>query len=566
MGLYIGLISLIVSAGACFALTHIGLTRRLGLLAALAATVATTGVIFDPIIPAVTEPITTIGAVPIWWPMSPDLSERAPVIMLLFGGAIGLLALALAAPPDAEGFGALFGWLLLALTAACISLTIPPLSFLTPLSWALAILATHGALISSGAIPAPAQLPPHLVAGAIAVAAVCGIIAMMALLPPETLPEPALLALAVIGALAIAGAPPFAGTRFGTANAPALISTLTVGLVLPTIGLGFIVRLLAQLPPLPPLPGHVLAAIGALGSLGAAIGALRSTSGRELVLWQGAFQAGVIVCAAAISDPLASLAAPALLPALQLHALAGGLIIATIEQRQGSDALDGSPARRALPFTGILWIFTTATAIGLPIVWSFWGWRWLIEALTTRLPWIIAPLIAAAVINMAAGLPLLIRCWYGKPGKHELWPENILAVLILAPLTLAGLIPWLAWPLWLSWSPFAPPVLPADPIAWPLVGLVLSIGLGGWFLARQASLPYASTETDHAVIPTWYGLGEILHGLTEFATGRVTLNALGRGLDRTASMLHIAMIIFEQRYYLFGVIIALLIILVLMAQ
>lgn len=524
------------------------------------------GVIIDPLEPAEATTLYSIGAIAVVLPAPVALSERALAGGLLFGGTIGLLALALAVPSSTKGFGALFGWLTLALAAALLSLTIPPLSVLTPLSWALAVLAAHGALLASGVMPAPGRLPPHLIAGAVAVVAVSGLIALMALLPPDTTPATAPLLFAVIGALALAGAPPFAGTRLNFAHAPALVGALIAGLVLPTIGLGFMVRVTPQLPPLPALAGQLLAAAGAIGALGAAVGALRAANGRELVLWQGALQAGVVVCAVAINDPLAALAAPALLLALQLHAIAGGLVIAAIIQRQSNDALDGSAAQVALPLSGVLWLLTTSTATGLPLGWSFWGWRWLIEALATRLVWAIAPLGAAALIGLAAGLPLVIRCWHGQTKTREHWPEGILGGLALAPLVLAGLIPWLAWPLWLGWSPFAPPVIPADPVAWPLIGFALASGLGGWLLARRAKPLDSPPNLGNTVIPTWQGMGDGLRGLAEAADARTALMLLGRGIDRVASMLHTGMIIFEQRYYLFGVIVALLAILILMAQ
>lgn len=565
MGVTAGIVSLLVVAAACFLLSRVGITRRLALLAATAAGLTAIGVIIDPIEPAAT-PLFSIGAIPVVLPTPAAPSERALVVALLFGGTLGLLALAFAIPPDTKGFGALFGWILLALIAALLSLTIPPLSFLTPFSWALAVLAAHGALLASGVTPPPAQLPPHLIAGAIAVAAVSGLIASAALLPPDEAPATALVMIALIGALALAGAPPLAGMRLAFTDAPAIAGSLSAGLVLPTIGLGFIVRVIPQLPPLPALAGQLLVAAGAIGALGAAVSALRAANGRELVLWQGAIQAGVVVCAAAINDPLASLAAPALLLALQLHAVAGGLVAAVMSQRQGNDDLDGIPPRIALPVTGILWLLTTATATGLPVGWSFWGWRWLIEALATRLVWVIAPLIAASLIGIAAGIPLLIRCWYGQPAPRSYRAEEILGSLALTPLVLAGLIPWLAWPLWLSWSPFAPPVLPADPIAWPLIGLALGLGLGGWQLARRTQPLLMARETGSTVLPTWRGMGDELRGLAEAATARTVLIWLGRALDRAASMLHTGMIIFEQRYYLFGVIVALLAILVLMAQ
>lgn len=566
MGVTVGLICLLVVAAACFLLSQIGITRRLALLAALASGLAMVGVIIDPLEPAAATSLYSIGAIEVVLPAPVPLNERALVVTMLFGGAIGLLALALVIPPATKGYGVLFGWLALALAAALLSLAIPPLSFLTPLSWALAVLAAHGALLVSGVMPAPGQLPPHLIAGAVAVVAVSGLIAVMAFMSPDAPLATAPVIIALIGGLAIAGAPPFAGTRLSFANAPALVGALTAGLVLPAIGLGFITRAIPQLPPLPALDSQLLAAAGAIGALGAAISALRSATGRELVLWQGALQAGVVVCAAAINDPLAGLAAPALLLALQLHAIAGGLVAAAIIQRQGNDQLDGSPARVALPLSGALWIFITVIATGLPLGWSFWGWRWLIEALATRLVWAIAPLIAAALIGLAAGLPLLIRCWDGQTKAREHWPEGVLGSLALAPLALAGLIPWLAWPLWLSWSPFAPPVLPAEPIAWPFIGFALAAGLGGWLLAQRANPPQASRDPRNTVIPTWHGMGDALRGIAEAANARVALIWLGRGIDRVASVLHDGMIIFEQRYYLFGVIVALLAILFLMAQ
>ncbi|MDW8403208.1 hypothetical protein [Chloroflexus sp.] len=566
MGVTAGLICLLVVAAACFLLSQTGITRRLALLAALASGLAMVGVIIDPLEPAAATSLYSIGAIEVVLPAPVPLNERALVVALLFGGTIGLLALALTIPPATKGYGVLFGWLALALAAALLSLAIPPLSFLTPLSWALAVLAAHGALLVSGFMPEPGQLPPHLIAGAVAVVAVSGLIAIKAFISPNALPSTVPVMVALIGALALAGAPPFAGTRLSFANAPALVGALTAGLVLPAIGLGFITRAIPQLPPLPALDGQLLAAAGAIGALGAAISALRSSTGRELVLWQGALQAGVVVCAAAINDPLAGLAAQALLLALQLHAIAGGLVAAAIIQRQGNDQLDGSPARVALPLSGALWIFTTIIATGLPLGWSFWGWRWLIEALATRLVWAIAPLIAAALIGLAAGLPLLIRCWDGQTKAHDHWPEGMLGGLALAPLALAGLIPWLAWPLWLSWSPFAPPVLPAEPIAWPFIGFALTTGIGGWLLARRANQPQTSRDPRSTVIPTWYGMGDALRGLAEAANARTALIVLGRGIDRVASIFHDGMIIFEQRYYLFGVIVALLAILILMAQ
>ncbi|MFN3373667.1 MAG: hypothetical protein ACK44M_08895, partial [Chloroflexus sp.] len=212
MGVTAGLISLLAVATACFLLSRAGITRRLALLATLTSGIAMVGVIIDPLEPAEATPLYRIGAIAVVLPAPIALSERALAGGLLFGGTIGLLALALAVPPSTKGFGALFGWLTSALAAALLSLTIPPLSLLTPLSWALAVLAAHGTLLASGVMPAPGRLPPHLIGGAIAVVAVSGLIALMALLPPDTTPATAPVLFAVIGALALAGAPPFAGT------------------------------------------------------------------------------------------------------------------------------------------------------------------------------------------------------------------------------------------------------------------------------------------------------------------------------------------------------------------
>ncbi len=566
MGLTVSFISLLTGAAFCFSLAQIGITRRLAFLAALVTGLATLGVVLNPVTITPPEPSFTIGAVPVVLPTPPDLSERIFAIALLFAGTIGFLALALSVPADAEGFGALFGWLLLALSAALLSLTIPPLSFLTPLSWAVAVIATHGALVASGVDPEPNQLPPHLVGGGIAVVSGAGLVASTALVPADTLPPTILVGLTLFGALALAGAPPFHGARRAFVTAPALIGALGAGLILPTIGLGFIIRALLQLPPLPASASHILVAIGAFGALGAAFGALNAASGRELVHWQGTLQAGVIICATALNYPLANLAAVALFPVLLLHAIVGGLVGAAIERQQGSDLLDGTQPTVRLPLIGFLWLLTTAIATGLPFVWSFWGWRWLIEAATIDYGWVIGPLLAAAALGFASGLPLFFRCWQGRQTTTIFWPEGWFGTLILAPLILIGLVPWLAWPLWLSWASFAPPTLPAEPVAWPLIGLVVLLSLVCWLLLRQDN-PYQTARVeDPAVTPTWRGMGELLYGLSEVTDARTTLSLISRVLDWIASLFHTVMIIFEQRYYLFGVMVALLAILILMAQ
>jgi hypothetical protein len=92
------------------------------------------------------------------------------------------------------------------------------------------------------------------------------------------------------------------------------------------------------------------------------------------------------------------------------------------------------------------------------------------------------------------------------------------------------------------------------------------LGVVCWFLLRQDN-PYQTARVeDPAVTPTWQGMGELLYGLSEVADARTTLSLISRGLDWIASLFHTVMIIFEQRYYLFGVMVALLAILILMAQ
>ncbi len=567
MGVIISLISLLASAILCFLISRVGLTRRMAWFAAGAAALAALTVMLDAPDVSPPDPWLAIGAVPLALPSALPMSERVFAIALLAGGAVGFVFLATSTPQSAEGFGALFGWLLLALAAAFLSLSVPPLSFLTPLSWGITVVATHGALVTGGGEFAAERLPPHLIAGGIAVVIVSGLVAALAALPADATPAVGIVFLALVGALALAGAPPFAGARSDFTTAPAMIGALIAGLILPTVGLGFVARVIPQIPPLTGLSSQLLATVGAFGAFGAAIGALGAGTGRQLLAWHGALQAGVVACAAAINEPLAGLAVAALLLALQLHAVAGGLVVATMIRYQENDHLDGSIARVRLPGIGLIWIITTATATGAPLAWSFWGWRWLIEALAAQQVWVIGPLIGAAVLGLASGVPLLLRCWHGRASARRFWPEEVLAAVIVLPLVLAGLAPWLAWPLWLSWSPFAPPSLPAEPIAWPLVLLVVALGLIGWQAARLPN-PYQPgrdrEETD--VTPAWSGMSDVLGSLTEPANARLALRLIARSLDRASSSLHTAMIIFEQRFYLFGVIIALLAILVLMAQ
>lgn len=572
MIVYAALASLLLAAAVCFAVGRVAPARQIGLGAAALALIAAAMVALAPAAEAEAPPVTVLALSGATFTLSPSLGagERAIAVALLGGGSAALLALAGAIARGVRGFGALFAWALVTLAAALLSLMAPPLSLAQPLAWSGLTIAGYASLRASGAVAA--ETPPlgptfGLLASALLAG---GLVAAGEQIDAGALPAwPAALC-GLVAALGIAGSPPLAGARNDATAAPAPLGGLIYGLAAPAAGLGWLLRGVAALPDLPAGWSVALGLIGALGALACAAGALGVRGLRALLAWVTAGMSSAVVAAAGLEGPLAAIAGPGLLVATMLAATLGAAGAASLARTTGSDDYTdgGAAAPRA---AGALWALAAAAALGLPPLWGFWPRLWLLQAAQEQQPWLLAPLLAAGALTALALLAPLARLWGEQGAARALgaaWADLGPATLAGLPLLALGLAPGLAWAGWLAGVPGAPaepPFTLTAQVAAAAAGLALVALAAGVALARpDRTLPRDPDEEPVRLAPD--ALGAALRPLAWLASPEPLLRRIWRVLQRASEGLHFVMGLFEQRYYLLGVLAALLTIMLLMAQ
>lgn len=568
--LYPALIILLGAATLCFGLGQVLPTRLLGFGAALAALAAALLNGLAPV--SATEPVELLQLYALSLSLTPELGagERALAAALLGGGGAVLLALAGAIAPALRGFGTLFAWALLVLAAALLSLGAPPLSLAQPLAWALLAIAGYGALRASGAAGAGDLPPLSLGAGLLASMLLAGglLAGGTGVAAGEVPAWPAALC-GLLAVLALAGAPPLVGARAEAALTPAALGALVYGMAAPTAALSWLLRSVANLPVLPQGWAIALGLIGGLGMLACGAGALGEPRLRTLLSWAAAGQVAAVIAASGLLGPLAALAGPGLLVALLLSLVLAASAAASFEQSTGSDRYDLSLGG-GRPLVGALWALGALGLLGLPPLWGFWPRLWLMQAAAEEQPWLLAPMLAGLVLLSLALLAPLGRLWAKDTivPTSSPWAALIAAALVGLPLLVLGLAPGLVWAGWLSQIAFAPEQLPLTPTVQALALLVamflLVLALA---IARARPARVLARDPDEppvALAPA--ALGAALRPLAWLGDPAPALRALWAGLTRASAALRLLIGLFEQRYYLLGVLGALITIMLLMAQ
>ncbi|HMQ33964.1 MAG TPA: proton-conducting transporter membrane subunit, partial [Chloroflexaceae bacterium] len=374
----------------------------------------------------------------------------------------------------------------------------------------------------------------------------------------------------LLAALGVTGSPPLAGARGDATAAPAPLSALIYGLAAPAAGLGWLLRSVAALPIVPTNWAVALGLTGAIGALACGAGALGVRGLRQILAWVTAGMSAAVVASAGLAGPLAAVAGPGLLVALMLAATLGATAAAGLERTTGSDDYTeggGTPPRAA----GAVWALAAAAALGLPPLWGFWPRLWLLQAAQEQQPWLLTPLLAGGVLTALALLAPLGRLW-GATGAARAtgagWADLAPGALAGLPLVALGLAPGLAWAGWLAGAPFAPAELPATPAAQAAAaaaGLALAALTTAALLARPARAPRRDPDEEEVRLAP-DALGAALRPLAWLADPEPLLGLAWRGLQRASEGLRFVIGLFEQRYYLLGVLAALLTIMLLMAQ
>jgi formate hydrogenlyase subunit 3/multisubunit Na+/H+ antiporter MnhD subunit len=567
----------------CLALDRRVPTRRLGITAAAALLVCSAGLLVARMqgqLPLVLINRTWMElddrTIPILLVL--DLANWLFVLLALAGGGLSLLALALAIQPTVRGFGGLFAAALLALSAVAAGLANQN-AILLPFMWALVALLGFLTLRASGTFSG-SDAPLLVLLGGLAGALITlGAALVMPGRLSDTVPMHVIVGCWILVGLLAQGAPPFHSPTQAIANAPAALASALLACGLPLLGGYMLLRFVAsQDAALPAGWRLMLTLLGLLALLACAAGALGTTRLRALVAWQYSAQAGLLLVALGQRGAAVTVAAPALLANGTLATLACYLAVAALERRAGTDDMAELRSREPLVLPGLLFLIGAASATGLPGTWGWWARRWLFDELLYTRPWILPILLAGSALLALAFVAPLALFWRGttrdadrplERGQPALWLTLAVAG---APLLILGVQPRLAWSGWLADLALAP-ATPAVAVSLPGVPGQVICGLAALLLValplvarsrRCVHTPDVQPEQASVFVPS--ALGESLRGLAWVATPIEVFGGAWMALLRLSRGLRRGLALFEQRYYLAGLLIAVILVIMLFIQ
>jgi formate hydrogenlyase subunit 3/multisubunit Na+/H+ antiporter MnhD subunit len=513
-----------------------------------------------------------------------DASNWGLALLALGGSGLALLALALAVPLNVRGFGGLFAAALLAICAVLGGLANQD-AVLLPFLWALAALLAFLALRASGALSGSDAPATALMAGLVGALLLLGALLTLSSAPAGLEPM-ALIGWTLAGMLAL-GAIPFHTPSQSLAEAPAALAGALLPVGIPLLGgyalLGFAA---GQGAALPRSWRAALMLIGLLTLLACAAGALGTTRLRKLLGWQFGAQSGLVLLALAYAgaSPSGRVAPAAVAAALLANGaivtIAGYLAVAALERRAGTDDMAEIELRDRLRLPSLTLLAGAASAVGIPGTFGLWARRWLFDELAWAAPWA-TPIVLAgsALLALAWVAPLALfwrRALPSAPDGQPAPPGRSTAVMFVglaaaAPLLILGVAPGLMWNGWLAdlqaslasgaGVPPLPGVLGQSVC---LLAALLLIVLALFAGSRRYWLP--EDQPRRAGVAAPWALGESLRRLAWAATAAEAFAGAWQACLALSRWLRRGMALFEQRYYLAGLLIAVILVIMLFIQ
>jgi hypothetical protein len=560
--IFIAVSILFIAAALCFGLSSRVPTRRLGFVAAAASLAAAVAVAF----PLTIGPshLVTMDAAGVTLSLATTMAQpQAGVAIVALLAATGcLLSLALALLPTVKGFGAIFGWSLIGVAMVPLGLGV---GFGSPVLvgiWSVAVIAAYIAYRASGALQRDDGFPVGISSGLFA-----GFLLLSGMFDSS-----GLAALAVLAAgMMLAGAAPFQATLHEATKVPAPLGALFYAIILPTLAFETLFAAPGAFGGDPFVKSVVLLALGSIGAVACAVGMLRERSLRALIGWASSMQASLLVAAFGLGAYEYEVVAWAVRGLLMNLALAGTLAAAAVtafEQATGYDDYTQARPVGGLAGAGLLWLFAMASLVGLPPFWGFWPRYWLLTGAAAYSPWAVPLLIVSGLLALVAGLLPLAAFWAQRtapasepPAVRSRFLGGWLAAIILL---LAGLFPQSLALLWnisttsgvVATSPWL--LGPIVAVVAALFGLLFRQGRWARTVASDADMPPTSLAAEQ--------VASRLRFVVELARPQGLAQLFWRGLQWVSEQLQRIMNLFEQRYYLIGVLLTLVLIMFLMAQ
>lgn len=559
----------------CMALNQVLPTRWLGLGSAVAMLVAMGLLLMAPL--PMSLPIRTwvaSGEQSVELVLSFDALSSPFAVLTFGGGALALVALALALPRDLRGFGGMFAAIGLAqVTVVAGIANQDPL--LLPFAWSLVTLLGFAALRASGAPNSTSALPPGLLTGLAGALLLAG-----ATLASATAPfGPVALSCWTLVALLAFGAPPFHAAFDEAAEAPAALMGSLLPLGLPLLGGYVLLQFPASMWADVPFAWRMTwVLLGLLAWLVCAAGAFSAMRLRRLINWQFSAQLGLVFICVGLGgeQPPLALAAGLLVNAV-LTTLVSYLALAVLERRAGTDDLAAIGMHGPLLVPGLSFLVAIASSVGFPGTWGWWVYSALFGHLRTIAPWLIAPLLAGAALRVLAYVTPLAAFWRVAPPKpageavvRRGWPRLLAAAcpaLVALALAVWGFAPQFGWRAWQA-DGLRFGEAPAPSMLMQVFGTLGLLVLLAWLMqmtrGQRRHQTVAQAEIQNPGLLGPLALGQGLRGLSVLASPTWLFERLWAGLLWFSRTLARLLSLFEQRYYLAGLMISVIVVILLM--
>jgi formate hydrogenlyase subunit 3/multisubunit Na+/H+ antiporter MnhD subunit len=379
------------------------------------------------------------------------------------------------------------------------------------------------------------------------------------------------------------GLAPFHGYVAGMSSAPAILAIFLVPLGIPLLGaLTFIDMMSTQGPLISEYWRTLLIIVAIISALGTAVGAIGSTRLRTLYGWHSSAVYAVLVLAAVSDLQILAYGVPVLLITAMLSLSIIALSIAFIETRNYTDDLLKLRPRARIGFSGVLLFVAVAASIGLPGTIGFISRWWMAEVLMIHAPWIIiAILISGSVLGLAwAGALSTIWRRIPKGSTPDLPVISAIPTIVamLSPMFFAGLllvtgfVPQLLWKLWLDPlqarsafdSVITPPTMPGIELQLILTAVSVLLVAVPIYASRLRQRDIANPNDVGSTSVPPVATAESLSFLSSFVSPTRLLASIWQLLIRFGNALQWVLRLGEERYYVAGLVLGLIVIVLLL--
>jgi multicomponent Na+:H+ antiporter subunit D len=609
---------LLLTALICWVLGRRTPTRRLGIGAALAMLAALACVVIGSRITALPLELGSRSWIAAFSTL-PDpvaratLSLRIDGLSALFaaaalaGGTLGLLYLAQSLGASLVGYGRLWSALLLMFVGVALGVLAGDFVLLV-FGWGLAIL---GTALARQVVGGQDQRPLT----ALGIAALSGLALLAAILSFALRPNdptsgsyalmdidaslklatwlPLMLAI-VIGL----GLPPFGRMSSDDEGTPPALHGLVIACGLPLLAIYTLLRVVGLT--LGAWPGswfNVLTALGVISLLAGSVQALQTQRFGPLVGWQAVAQWGFTLLVLGQYNPanvlgdsnnqLIVITALTLALCAIWTTLTSAFALGALERRTGSDRIGGQPLLTSpLRAAGLVYALAGATAVGIPPFPGFWTRRWLHDE-TAASPFMLLIMVAGSGLLALSYLGPGATFWRVSQQKHSTevletgWANLPVLLTCGLPMVVFAVAPGLMiravlLPALSAIQPLvdASALLKVTDIrlitqiaAAAIVGLIMLGALrsqarlhaplwtGGETLDRDEGTPHAPQT-----------IGYSLRGIALLANPQVVFASIGRSLEWFSGRVAWAFQVFSGRYYLTGILIAAVTLILLLVQ